>query len=194
MKQEIKENCQDDDSTASSGRMSNRRKLIRGGLIGAPLLLTLKSAPVFANCKLPSGFSVSGNISHTSEYLCDSLTKPSLWTVVSSKYYDSLHSKQTAINQNQKLVGTSAGVGFVAGWGITSNTTFADALASNDSYVRKIAALYLNVVAGNITWSVTNVTDLWNLGYVGGNYSATTGVVWDQVKVKAYLDYLFPSL
>lgn len=47
-----------------SRRSESRRRLLRGGLIGVPLLLALKSTPVLAcNCKLPSGFSTSGNLS-----------------------------------------------------------------------------------------------------------------------------------
>jgi len=43
----------------------SRRRLLRGGLAAAPALLALKSTPVMAcNCKAPSGFSASGNLSH----------------------------------------------------------------------------------------------------------------------------------
>ena len=43
---------------------ANRRKLIQTGLAGAPLLMALKSVPALAaDCKQPSGFSASGNLS-----------------------------------------------------------------------------------------------------------------------------------
>lgn len=49
----------------------NRRKLIRGAVIGAPILLALKSTPVLAcNCKQPSGFSTSGNLSQNAGSTC----------------------------------------------------------------------------------------------------------------------------
>ncbi len=49
----------------------SRRRLLRGGLAAAPALLALKSAPVMAcNCKAPSGFSTSGNLSRNGNAGC----------------------------------------------------------------------------------------------------------------------------
>lgn len=65
----------------AAAESESRRRLIRGGLIGAPIILTLKSAPVLAcNCKLPSGFSTSGNLSRNHGDTCDRPAyKPDYW-------------------------------------------------------------------------------------------------------------------
>jgi hypothetical protein len=59
----------------------SRRKLVRGVLLGAPILLALKSTPVLAcNCKLPSGFSTSGNLSRNGGATCTQPAhNPSYW-------------------------------------------------------------------------------------------------------------------
>jgi len=58
----------------------SRRRLIRGGLIGVPVLLALKSTPVLAcNCKLPSGFSTSGNLSRNKGKTCTDPAKGPAW-------------------------------------------------------------------------------------------------------------------
>ena len=59
----------------------SRRKLIQRGLVVAPVLLALKSTPVLAcNCKLPSGFSTSGNLSRNAGATCsEPAHQPSWW-------------------------------------------------------------------------------------------------------------------
>ena len=55
----------------SAVSQKGRRRLVQAGLAGAPLLMALKSTPVLAsNCKSPSGFSVSGNMSRPGDYVC----------------------------------------------------------------------------------------------------------------------------
>ena len=73
---------------APAASRQGRRKLIQAGLASAPVLLALKSTPVLAgNCKHPSGFSVSGNLSATGGKNCSSpfpgptdwIKNPSTW-------------------------------------------------------------------------------------------------------------------
>ena len=64
----------------ASGVSKSRRNLLRAGAIGAPALITLKPAQVLAcNCKLPSGFSVSGNLSRGPKNCADPAEVASVW-------------------------------------------------------------------------------------------------------------------
>lgn len=71
------------DENNRSEHSASRRKLLRGSLVGVPVLLALKSTPVLAcNCKLPSGFSSSGNLSRnggTASTCTDPAKGPAWW-------------------------------------------------------------------------------------------------------------------
>lgn len=105
----------------------NRRKLIRGGLIGAPVLIALKTTPVLAttNCKLPSGFSTSGNLSRHRGDPCERpVNGPTWWPsqIVSNKFTGTGISKNTKFNDiftpstnaNSFLVVLNSGVNFAS--------------------------------------------------------------------------------
>lgn len=155
---------------------NKRRKLIQTGLVGAPVLLALKSTPVLAaNCKLPSGFSVSGNFSRNGTTPCaPKLNGVNFW------------STNATVEQKDRPF---APPNFNASID-TSVTTFGQALAKGNTNVHaKIVAALLSAEAGSFLPPAT-VKDMWNLGVIGGNYPASAGDSWDAAEVEAYLDYV----
>jgi len=161
-----------------------RRKLIQAGIAGAPVLLALKSTPVLAgNCKQPSGFSVSGNLSATHGKNCSS-PFPSI----------------------SKWQNTSPWPG-----GLTPDTPFKTAFGANalnqpDTFTLGAAlaegTISLNaravaVLLGSFSFGPPGsdvVKDLWVKGVVQGSY-ATLGyksehTVWRRNEVEKYFDYL----
>jgi len=160
----------------------NRRKLIRGGVIGIPTLLVLKSTPVLAsNCKLPSGFSVSGNLSQTGMNQC---SQPALKpTQISSA--DPLRLKKFAGNINYGHAGLVLPSGFASDYKLGAALSAGGDLAL-------IAAAYINATNGVFAPGATNimVRSMWNQTASGGTYVATTGVSWTRTDVISYLNYV----
>lgn len=159
---------------------TRRRKLLRGGLIGAPAVLALHATPVRAsNCKLPSGFSVSGNQSRPDQYACTKTRKPTDWpnNVVDNKYS-----------------GTSVKPGDWFQTYFTSeptpNVRMRDVLV--ESSVRsKAAAVLLNAASGQLPGlTVDMAKNMYNLGIRGSGYSPTAGVTWNAATVEAYFNYI----
>ena len=161
-----------------------RRKLIQAGIAGAPVLLALKSTPVLAgNCKQPSGFSVSGNLSATHGRNCSSAF-PSInhWQITSpwpgNLTSDSLFKATfgaNALNQPDS---------FTLGAALSEGTSSLNA--------RAVAVLLGSFTDGPPSPDV--VKDLWVKGVVQGSY-ATLGyqsehTVWGRDEVEKYFDYL----
>lgn len=164
-------------SEASKGR----RKLIRGGVIGVPVLLALKSAPVLAcNCKMPSGFSVSGNLSQTAKNSCEFPAKSP--SQIASN--DPLRNKKFAGNVNQ------GNAGLTLPYGKTNAYTLGNALTDGGDGAL-VAAAYINANNNHFSPGVTKeiVRTMWN-NTVSGTYTATTGVNWTRDDVIAYLKYV----
>lgn len=164
--------------TGLSTAQSKRRKLIQTGLAGAPVLLALKSTPVLAaNCKLPSGFSVSGNLSRNGTTACSpKLNGVTYWAANAT--------------QEQKDL-PFAPPNFTAPLPGTGVATFGQALARGNGDVHaKIVAAFLSASAPGSFLSVDTVKSMWNLGVLGGAYPASAGDSWDDTEVTAYLDYV----
>ncbi|MCV2365002.1 hypothetical protein LNV23_16235 [Paucibacter sp. DJ1R-11] len=169
----------------SSGR---RRRLLQGGLVAAPTLLALTTTPVLAcNCKLPSGFSASGNFSQTGSYSCTAPGKtPTGWksTVdVNNKYFPTNVSKGTTF--------------FSVFGGTDTTTTFWNLLclsnANSDSRALAVA-VYLQSVAnaGANFPSVNMVKQMWTSTEGAGRYTVLTAPVltWSRAEVVVYFKYL----
>jgi hypothetical protein len=158
---------------------SRRRKLLRGGLIGAPAVLALHATPVRAsNCKLPSGFSVSGNQSRPDQYACTTLYKPAQWPerVVSGKYS-----------------GTSVAPNDLFKTYFTSDPTTAKIrdVLTEASVRSKATAVLLNAASNQLSGlSVQMAKDMYNLGVKGSGYPAAAGVTWNAATVEAYYNYI----
>ena len=166
----------------SSMVSGNRRKLIRGGAIGIPVVLALKSTPVLAcNCKLPSGFSVSGNLSQTHNNKCgDPALKPSQ---ISSS--NPLRQKKFAGNISNGHAGLILPLNKPADWKL------GDALSGGGDPAL-IAAAYINAANGSFSPGATTtmVRNMWNQTANGGAYAPIAGVAWTRTDVISYLNYV----
>lgn len=178
----------------------SRRRLLRGGLIAAPAVLALKSTPVLAcNCKLPSGFSVSGNLSHAGSNTCTQPTsKPSGWASCGNTnggcYTPTTWKQVDCFGQKTPSTGNS-------GCGLTTNGTYTNVVLSKcltlgDTHPQALAAAcYLQacstgVVTGTGFPSQAIVSALWTSYCNGSNYSPSAGVTWNQTQILNYMLYL----
>jgi len=160
----------------------SRRKLIRGALIGAPVLLALKSTPVLAcNCKLPSGFSTSGNLSRNKGATCTQPAHPpSYWKT----HYSSTTLKFTGTNC---LVTTS----FNSIFGPPNdpqNRMFKVVLQSGDNLSSLVVAAYLGIKSNYFVSGITipNIKAMWR-----GSYRLTGGPInWTPYQCEHYLRYV----
>ncbi|MDC6167834.1 hypothetical protein [Paucibacter sp. XJ19-41] len=182
----------------ASAALSGRRRLLRGGLIGAPALLALKSSPVLAcNCKKPSGFSVSGNLSRTGSKVClDPGKKPSVWA--GNKTYVKKVNNVSIYKYNgtQILSSTLFTEHFAKRNEADLTVTFAAALAKGDNDVQAMAAaVYLEALAvggpGVPRWDM--VRDMWNQAIAtSAGYQPVSShqLRWYSTEVVNYLKYL----
>ena len=165
-----------------------RRRLLRAGAIGAPALLALKSTPVMAcNCKLPSGFSVSGNNSHNSGATCSSPGyKPSAWR--NNPLCDTGNGYQGSSCKKGDKFNTC----FSSYSGYTNDTL--DKCLTNDSDHRGMAAscFLLACSQGGSHFPTTQtVQNIWNQGVCGPGYPVPgSSVTWNKNQCLSYLQYL----
>lgn len=157
----------------------SRRRLVQAGLAGAPLLMMLKSAPALAvNCKQPSGFSVSGNLSKTNNANCaEPANGPDYWIGLapSSTWKD-------------LVVGTTLGASTYSN--STLNTlTLQEALNGSDETLKLIVAAYLDAGEGAFPVDQTEVQRMWievPNGYIAETTHHTT---WGVFELNQYLRY-----
>lgn len=177
-----------------AGRMdARRRQLLRGGLAGAPALLALKSNPVLAcNCKLPSGFSVSGNLSRSGGKNCiQPGSKPSAWrTKVTGSNYTGTSIGKTK-QFNALTVGTTT---FQVNATYPTNTMDA-CLNKGDTNLQALCcAVYLDSLTAGGTYPTPQmVADMWNKGVIGSTgypVPGGAGIVWKATDVSNYFLYL----
>lgn len=162
---------------ADAKTSKNRRKLIRGGLIGAPILLALKSTPVLAcNCKLPSGFSTSGNLSRNGGATCTDPAKGPAWW-------------PSHIGSDNKFSGTGVlkTTLFNAIFGGSDTRTFLVVLGTAPSFASLVVAAYLDVKATSFVAGISdlNIKQMWS-----GTYKPTpTSITWSLAQGENYLRY-----
>jgi len=135
-----------------------RRKLLRGGLIGAPVLLALKSTPVLAcNCKLPSGFSTSGNLSRNggASPCTDPARSPAWWP--------------NHIEKTQKFSGTSISKNapFNSIFTGSDGRPLINVLNSGITFSSLVVAAYLDISASRFVpgVSILDIKKMWNGTY-----------------------------
>lgn len=161
---------------------NRRRKLIQAGLAGAPVLMALKSTPALAaNCKLPSGFSVSGNLSHPENYVCaPNPPGPAIWV--------------NTIPDADKVLPFQSASTFTKSPLDSGVTTLLSALTSGQALDRLIVAAWLNAKYGHVPDLTTAmVTAMWDQGVQGAGYIPIAGATpWHAAEVQAYLQYLMP--
>lgn len=163
-----------------------RRKLIQAGLASAPVLLALKSTPVLAgNCKQPSGFSVSGNLSANGSKNCSSrFPGISDWQKNSGQWPNGL----TPNSLFKDALGASA---------LNQADTFTLGAALGDTanpLNAKAAAVFLGSAANYGPPNTEVVKALWTDGVRGGGYGAlgykSESTTWRWIEVDKYFDYL----
>jgi len=155
----------------------NRRKLIRGGLVAAPVLLALKSTPVLAvNCKLPSGFSTSGNLSRNGGAAClDPAHDPAYWLshITGNNFTGTGVSKNTGFN----TVFTPS----------TNANKFVDVLGSGINFSSLVVAAYLDISASAFVPGVSLANILQMLS---GTYTPPgSATAWSANESENYLRY-----
>ena len=181
-------------AVAARGVSRSRRNLLRAGALGAPALVALKPAPVIAcTCKLPSGFTVSGNASRGIKNCADPGRKAYTWRTsncrTSSPYY--YYSGGTTFTINKSTAISSLGLS----QGSYTGTTVDSWLAKGDSSDQGLLmACYLESIAsGNDSnWPKKDkFVAMWNQGVIGNSYTPPNQTSpWDQTKVIAYLKFL----
>ncbi|MBV8502987.1 MAG: hypothetical protein JO006_14885 [Paucibacter sp.] len=186
---EARKPSQDTAEAALPARLTSpaRRRLLRGGLASAPALLALKSTPVMAcNCKLPSGFSVSGNASRNQGKSCTSPGgTPSYWR----PRYDA-SGCYTGTASCYKYENFSKY--FTCGGYTDGNLD--GCLGAGDADHRAMAtACYLAACSNGGAYfpSCDTVKKIWNLGIIGSGYPVPgSSAIWKQADCLAYLKYL----
>lgn len=164
---------------ADAQTSENRRKLIRGGLIGAPVLLALKTTPVLAttNCKLPSGFSTSGNLSRHRGQPCEQpATGPGWWP------------SQINLKDKFKKTGVPTSTPFNAIFGGTDSRSLLDVLGSGINFASLVVAAYLDWKSSSFIPGVSDadIRNMWN-----GTYKPPGSInYWTLAEGENYLRYV----
>ena len=177
-------------SESGAPRSPQRRRLIQTGLSAAPVLLLASSPSVqAANCKSPSGFSVSGNLSRNAGTGCTDggvAHTPLFWST------------------NLAARGNYRGGGLIfpstlfsskfSGLGPYSDASFGTLLSSSNTGEQALfAAVYLEagLASPPVGFPDRNmISDMWR-GVTGSGYAVpNSSVVWDKTAILKYLMYL----
>ncbi|MEZ5625931.1 MAG: hypothetical protein R3E34_00155 [Rhodocyclaceae bacterium] len=177
-----------DHQTPEKPTSESRRRLVQGGLSGAPLLLMLKSTPALAtySCKQPSGFSVSGHLSQHGEPCQNHYKKPSDW-----------HSTcQSSSAPSWKNTRVRQALGTCSYNSDHDDKRLKDALADGDEFLRYCAAAWANACSGSgYPVDTATVCDMWKKGH-SGNYQAISypAVYWGKLEILSYIKYTMGEL
>jgi hypothetical protein len=180
---------------------ARRRALLRAGVVGAPTVMALASSPAMAttSCKLPSGFSVSGNLSRTGGKNCTSLpcSKPSVWNNSTNCPGSAYQYKTTGVYKAHTFNGVLCGSSRFGYNGTYPNSTWGTCLGtgSRDTHVQALAcAVYLHAKANGGAGFPTQLTvmKMWNDAVITGvGYVPSAGAkAWNSTDVKNYFLYL----
>ncbi|RZJ02184.1 MAG: hypothetical protein EOP39_23160 [Rubrivivax sp.] len=146
-------------------------------------MIALKPAAVMAcDCKMPSGFTVSGNLSRGNKGCASPGRRPSQWVSSYSTLYNSYKNKKAS----DILLTTTT---------TYANGTLASWLNKGDSNEQAlIVACYLEALAsGNdANWPKKDkFVAMWNQGVIGNSYTPPNQTTpWGKAKVISYLKFL----
>lgn len=194
-------------AAAVRGVSQTRRNLLRAGAIGAPALVTLKPASVVAcSCKLPSGFSVSGNLSRGPKTCADPSETATIWrprvtaVQIGKDSYGNAVYEYRYRTKNSTVLTIHKGTALAATLGVKTGsyggTVVSDWMATaDDSDTGLFMACYVTAWAhangSNFPLKET-LRDMWNAAVVDG-----TGYVvpnqskkWNKAQVIGYLRFL----
>lgn len=161
---------------------AGRRRLLRA----APALTVLPATPVLAaNCKLPSGFSVSGHLSRAGGQGCSApAPQPRAWASLTHEQGGKFHYNGTTLPTDLPFSSLFPGG--------TSEPLATVLAAGNANENALFAAVRLQAIAlgGAASFPAeAEVLRMWNETR-GGTYSPTPGVSWGRDEVRRYLRYL----
>lgn len=193
-------------AVAARGVSQTRRNLLRAGAIGAPALVTLKPASVVAcSCKLPSGFSVSGNLSRGPKTCADPSEKASVWAPRVTKtqngkdgsgnpIYEYRYTTKSGyvltIHKSTTLASLGINVGSYGGAKVSDWMS-----ATDDSDTGMFMACYVTAWAhangSNFPLKET-LRDMWNAAVISGTgYTVPNqNKKWNKAQVIGYLRFL----
>jgi hypothetical protein len=159
--------------------MTSRRRLLRGGLAAAPVLMTLVSRPVLAQvCTTPSGY-VSANASTAGRGVACSGRTPDYWVQHPNEWPSGFKaSNPQATRFNDQFSPP-----------LTGNPLLFDVLGnSTNNVARYVSAALLNA-AGGLTPPLASsaVKDVWSEWAGTGHFSPSSGALWDESEIIAYL-------
>jgi hypothetical protein len=159
-----------------------RRRLIKGGLAGAPVLMTVVARPALGQqCLTPSAFG-SGNLSRPGGggVPCNGAT-PGYWIGHVAEF-------PAAFPPTKSFTSV-----FGSGGGISSNSSLLDMLSGGNPLASNIVAAFLNAVSGrNVTPSADVVKGIWGEVVTTGHFSPVAGVTWLAADIIAYLQSTMP--
>jgi hypothetical protein len=175
---------------------SRRRALLKG--IGAPAVITLAASPAMAcNCKLPSGFSVSGNLSRTGQQgtgCADGAKRPSVQRGLHSSGNYTALGGSTTIARTKLCKDHVSMTGASGTCAITSTQTYDTILGIDDTDIRSLfASCYIiaSRYGGSTFPTTTTLVGMWNSVKGGGTYTPPAATVaWTREGVRKYLMYL----
>lgn len=159
----------------------SRRRLIKGGIAGAPVLMTILSRPALGQqCLTPSAFG-SGNLSRPGggDQPCNGAV-PGYW-IAHTGSWPGGYATTTKFTDV-----------FGSGGGFTNETLLA-VLGGSNALASNIVAALLNAASGrNVAPTVGVVKGIWSEFVSSGYFSPTAGVQWNDSQIIFYLQSTMP--
>ena len=165
--------------------VAGRRRLLRGGLAAAPVLMTLVSRPVLAQqCTTPSGF-VSANASTAGRGVTCSGHTPEYWVSHTDSWPGQGSNKYKTNDKFKKYFSPD----------LSGSPTLIEALAPAfpSSVARYCVAALLNTGPPSLTpvLSPSAVKDIWSEFATSGSFSPSSGAHWNATEI---IDYLLTTM
>lgn len=174
--------------SSSSAPQATRRKLIQTGLAGAPVLLALTSVPALAaECKQPSGFSASGNLSQNGTTPCSpKMNGVKFWQDYAAANPNPPNVIDDLDNKN---------------FGDVFSSTVTDSIrkvltVSGSPLQKKIIAAWLSAKASPSLFTEATAIRMWNEGIVSKHFvpnPSVPSIAWTASQVEQYLDYVLAN-
>ena len=186
----------DQPSPAGVDASASRRRLLRGGLAAAPVLMTLLSRPVLGVVQTPSAFA-SGNASiPANSALISSGRSPAYWKQEQSfaSWVPPLYPitvQSVGGGGHQATLFDSVFTPHYRG------KTLLDVLQSQggppDDVARHIVAAHLNVMVGwTPVLTVKTVKGIWGEYMTQGYFEPNAGIHWNHTQIVSYLQSTMP--
>lgn len=177
-------------ATEGAPRDRGRRRLLQGGLVATPVVMTVASRPVLGQaCQTPSAF-VSGTISGPHGTTCAGMSAAQ-WLSASTSVWTA-----AGFNKNSAMFGGQQGAFENSPY--PNGTKLTDVLAfpvnsppNINDVAREIVAALLNASSNRLgsppVLTVAMVKDIWKEAVQSLAYSPTPGVSWNFSELLAYL-------